>query len=192
VDRVHGDGEMRTVAVRRTRSRIDAGEYAWHPADGEPHSMSISIYSDHPHLTIAHEIGHFLDQHALGQQGRFASATGRVPTIMEAIERSTAVHALRALVGRQTTLVEVRPGRRERHRLAPAVVEYLLRPEEMFARAYAQYIARRSGQRELLAELAGERAALLSGRVYHTQWADEDFATILETFDRLLAEKGWT
>jgi hypothetical protein len=72
------------------------------------------------------------------------------------------------------------------------VVEYLLRPEEMFARAYAQYIARRSGQRELLAELAGERAALLSGRVYHTQWADEDFATILETFDRLLAEKGWT
>jgi hypothetical protein len=182
---------MRVVPVRRTRSRTDAGEYPWRQVDSEPITISFSMYSDHPHLTIAHEVGHFVDQHALGRFGRFASATGRVQAIMQAIGGSQAVAALRGLIGRQTTVLELRPGRRERHALSPTFIQHLLRPEELFARAYAQYIAVRSGQPELLTQLRQERGALLSGRVYHTQWEEQDFDAIRDAFDRTLAEKGW-
>jgi hypothetical protein len=192
VNAVHGDGEMRPLPVVRTRSRTDAGEYLWRQEDGEPLALRFSIHSDHPHLTIAHEIGHFVDQHAFGLAGRFASASGRVPAIMRAIDHSQAAVALRALVGRASIVVEIRPGRRERQRVVPTLAEYFLRPEELFARAYAQYIAVQSGHSELVAELLRRRSALLSGRVYHTQWEDWDFVDIQDAFTRALMARAWT
>lgn len=76
-------------------------------------------------------------------------------------------------------------------------VRYLLRPQEQFARAYAQYIAVRSGDRKALVELAVEQNAMKKmgndplGGAYPYQWDEDDFRPIAEAFDALMEAMKW-
>lgn len=64
--------------------------------------------------------------------------------------------------------------------------EYLTNPAEVFARAYGQWIAERSGSLVLLAEL--ERTMELAPAY---QWAGEDFLGVGQALDSYFFEKGW-
>ena len=67
---------------------------------------------------------------------------------------------------------------------------YLLRDREMVARAYAQYVAWRSGDAALLSQIdddLGADSALVSLR----QWPYAEFLPIALQFDMLFERVGW-
>lgn len=63
---------------------------------------------------------------------------------------------------------------------------YLTDPIEMFARAYAQYVAWRSGNRSMLAQIDGALA-----RQNLWQWPYKEFLPFIYRFDTLFEEQGW-
>lgn len=69
---------------------------------------------------------------------------------------------------------------------AMKVREYYLRPREMFARAYAQYIALRSGDEVMLDQILRRKADFPG-----TQWDDADFGPVAKAFDELFTARRW-
>ena len=66
---------------------------------------------------------------------------------------------------------------------------YLLNPKELWARSYAQYIAKKSGNATMLAQLDSVRN---SDPFYGSrQWQDADFEAIASAIDALFKDKGW-
>ena len=126
-----------------------------------------------PALIAAHEIGHHLDHAGLsdarGEPEDWESSAQRTPemrAVMQAIRQS----------GRAALLRAEDP--------------YWLWPWELWSRAYAQYIAWRSGSSRLKSELdkvlthpdAATRARY---------WPYDEFAPIAEAIDRLMEARGW-
>ena len=74
--------------------------------------------------------------------------------------------------------------------LLSGLVAYLLRPTEMFARSYSQFIAERAGSSELLKELGGVRSRPIEV-LYPEQWNETDFRPIAEEFVALFRKRGW-
>jgi hypothetical protein len=143
------------------------------------------------HLTFIHELGHFLDHQGLGAPGRYASEDGRLPEILGAIRRTDAIRLLEIRSGQDSVLIDGARGRRYRFPIQRRQVAYLLEPKETFARAYAQYIALRTRDPILLAELDSLRQATISQRVYHTHWTEEDFEPVAGAIERLFVQRGW-
>lgn len=152
--------------------------------------IAISADSGSPALTSVHEAGHMID--LVGLQDDLLSS--EYSNLMLKIKRSEAVQHLRGAVTKLEAGV----------RADAKYVSYLLRDEELFARAYAQYIARKSGSARLqeqlvnrlvdprkgsLAEVARESPKFLSK--YSSQWYPKDFDPIEEAFDVLFKAKGW-
>ncbi len=191
VDAVHGDGALPRLAVQLTSSTVEAAAYLWDARTGQPLALNVSRRAPHPHLSMLHEVGHFLDQQALGAGGRFGSESDRIPEVMRAIDDTVAVRRLVGLRARRQVLIQVRPSRRERFTLDQALISYLLEPKELFARAYAQYVAVRSADVRLVTQLEATRRDLFLGMVYHQQWDEEDFASVLVAFDRMLWRRRW-
>lgn len=129
VDAVHGDGDLPSVPVSATRGRREVGryEYARH---GRPLRLSLNPRSEHPHLTVIHELGHVLDHQAFGRPGRFASETGNIQDVMQALTQSEAVRVLRSRQGRRQVRVSLPDGSRFVVALEQPLVTYLLEPVE--------------------------------------------------------------
>lgn len=114
-----------------------------------------------------HETGHRLDHQVLGSRGEYASVSH--PDLQEfrdAVASSEAVKELK--------------------RLDSEYRDYYLLPQELWARAYAQYIAKRSGDPFLLAQLD-----LAAADADGSQWSDADFVLIGRAIDNLFKKKGW-
>lgn len=189
IDSVHGDGELQRIPVRRaTDPRI--GYYQPKRTDEERH-FAVSRLGHHPHLTMAHEIGHMLDDLALGSAGTYASETRGVRELMRTIDASIAIRQLVKITDRKQTIVTPIRGPKRVHIINNRYVRYLLLPREKFARAYAQYIAHASRHPILIGELDRIRAETLTQQVYYEQWSDEDFAAISLAFNRLMHRKKW-
>ncbi|MEO8589420.1 MAG: DUF935 family protein [Flavobacteriales bacterium] len=189
IDKVHGDGVLSAIPVVETKSARVFGFYqpTWRAAV----KIAINrVQGDHMHLTLAHEIGHWIDHIGMGQgvaYGTHASvSTPEMKAVQKAMDKSAAIQAIRGALNRGFVLdkegKEVRlMGRHREH------YEYLATPIEQWARAYSQYIAVRSGDAELMKELSAWR----SKAVAPSQWQDDDFTEIADAIDVLFTSKGW-
>jgi hypothetical protein len=128
-----------------------------------------------PQLTTAHEVGHLLDYTVLGEAGTFASEVhADFAEWRRAVRASEAITSIRATQGTVKGLHKA---------------EYYLRGHEMWARSYAQYIATKSGDAEMLRQLDIIRGV---GDIGHLiQWSDADFAPIAAAIENILKKKGW-
>ncbi|MFW6217419.1 MAG: phage minor head protein, partial [Verrucomicrobiota bacterium] len=115
IDEVHGDGPLPVRPLRTDRDLPHHGE--WRPSEG----IVLNPRTEYPDLSIAHETGHMLDYFALGTAPGYASAAGQLAPVMDAIRGSAGYRAL----------------------AEAGLGDYWLEPSEVFARAYAQYIATR-------------------------------------------------
>ncbi len=70
------------------------------------------------------------------------------------------------------------------------ILSYAIEDREAFARAYAQWIAVRSGS----AAMRGELDLILGGRAGSPlqYWGHDDFLPVAAAFDRLFTSWGWT
>lgn len=183
IDRVHGDGELPVVVVELTLLPPgQAADYTFLQS-GEPTSIRVSRIATRPELAFVHEVGHLLDHQALGSdRSRFASEVEPELEDWRLIARRS--DAVRTLV---------------RYKLDPAGVPadlqpyltYLLSDEEVFARSYAQWIALRSGDATLQAQVASRRQRKPDTLFIPLQWDDDDFEPIAATLDRTFHRRGW-
>jgi SPP1 gp7 family putative phage head morphogenesis protein len=196
IDSVHADGQLPRIPIKQVSTASAYGAFVWR--DDGPVRVQISDAPARPHyrMTLAHEIGHFLDFIGIGQNS-FASRQSDDPSSpyhkwRQAVEQTETVRLLRELATKSVDqIVELRDGslhRIDRYDLEYA--NYLLDPSELWARSYAQYIARKSGDpamREELAEMLRARAGLN----LYALWEDEEFAPIMKEMDDLFRSLGW-
>jgi SPP1 gp7 family putative phage head morphogenesis protein len=170
IDRVHDDGALPRIAVGAERDNSALGRY-WPTGD----KIAINSTGPWPQMTTAHEVGHLLDYKIFGVGNSFASAaSAEFATWREAVQASAAIRGI--VASRNTAMPIYNSG-------------YLLQEREIWARAYAQYIATRSGDVEMLRQLNVMRSRPGVGTLI--QWSDEDFKPIAAAMDDIFRKKGW-
>lgn len=207
IDGVHGDGDLPPIPIVGTRSKKLNGCYRFNFA-GRSADIQLSTATDHPMMTTAHEVGHFLDHKGVIGQGHpgdqdnwFVSTNdGRNPKVKAAVdkvyaalENSAAVKSLRDMYnnGKPAKYVD-HMGQEKETVINKRTLQYYLSSKELWARAYAQYIARKSGNKKMLAELNSMLNPTKAGHVkVPTQWDGNDFDDIFKAIDGLMGEMGW-
>jgi len=190
IDAVHSDGLLEPIPIVSSSSQRVHG-YFQHQAFNEmPLKIAVSSRSDHKDLTLAHEIGHFIDLRGVNKGRGFASENDkRFNAFRLTANDSQAVQ----------NLVDLYYGDYRRagadgrlYRVDKRYVSYTLRTHEIWARAYSQYIATKSQNPQLMKQLKiMQEKQARSPLPYDIQWKDEDFAPIAKVMDELFRELGW-
>lgn len=146
---------------------------------GRPVQIQISSRGPHPGLTTAHELGHALDLAAIGPARRFATAIpgGPLTDVISVIRQTDRFAELTQLAATRGISVRLR-----RYYL------YLLQPDELWARAYAQLVAQQGASTTLRREL---RSVQNRPEPYNA-WTTADFAPVAAAINRTFRELGWT
>ncbi len=201
IDRVHRmpDG-MRPIPLGIEDRPGYLGAYRGNRIDLNPNGR-------YPHITAAHELGHFLDRAGLPPARAFTVETqlGSGENFNEwwkAVQSSRTTQVLQSIKSLPDGSILVRRRRPDgivnELDVDHAHVDYLLSPREMFGRSYAQWIATQSGDPGMLADLElaqdpanGEQVIPGTGFAdgYPGYWNADDFEPIAsalsEAFRRL-------
>lgn len=174
IDRLHGDGPLKPIPIGNKpgkgtlgyfwgRTGIPAKEIMYKKPGKNPSPFL------HPELTIAHEVGHWLDH---GGKGKNAFATdvltGELADWWQSVQNSASFKSLQTLRDSRKML-------------------YYTSPTEAWARSYAQFIAEESGDPTLLQQVKDIRAEPLPER----QWEEADFAPIRQEMRNVFIKWGW-
>lgn len=175
IDTAHGDGELPEIEVAIAPLDERHGTYLAAVAGRAP-VITVSSAATRPELTLAHEIGHFLDYEGLAEGKSAALASAELADVRRALDASGAIRTLARELGAAQGKVRTR-------------ILYLLDRREQWARAYTQWLAARSGDDALLAQLDEVRGG--SHLQALSQWSDADFEEVARAIDALFRAKGW-
>lgn len=178
IDKVHDDGVLPPVPIvaapgksgylGRMKSYIVGGKY-------NTVQLEVKNAGSWPALTTVHEAGHFIDVHGMaGGKGFATESAHAISKVIKAAQESEAVKGLQQLRENATTAKE-----REYWR-------YFLTPREIWARAYAQFVAEESGDPQLGKDLDKARQSQ-----EHRQWKTKDFAPIAAEIRKQFKQLGW-
>lgn len=193
VDKVHVDGRLPVISVRRALLTNKHGQYLIQQPDRAP-AVMISHFTNEAEFTTVHEVGHFIDFHGLGTGAQSASRSGDILSGWRAaIKSSQAVQHLGSLWQSSTSMIKMRQsnGFMVEYPISQAYLKYLLLPEELWARSYSQFIAVRSGSPSLLHQLDRCRDRPLHAFYYESQWDDADFTAIMSETQSAFQKMGW-
>ena len=170
IDRVHGDGPLPEIPVVTSRAKRFLGAFRHVQSRG----LDIRIAAgDHLELTMVHEVGHFLDMNGMPGRG-YESVNATLPEMREVLERIRATATFQELTRRNGYYYQ----------------NYLQDPQELWARAYTQYIATRSDESVMLRQLDEILASTHDGTRL-TQWPHAQFLPIAQAIDTLLVRLQW-
>lgn len=187
ISRVHRTGAMPRIPLQDKGLRGGTmGAYAF--SGFGPARIVINPKAPTPRITLAHEIGHFLDNTVLNTSGNrraFGSVSNPdMRPLMDAIKGTENYKTLQT-VHNSRGVFTAADGRVVQY--PRSATQYLMSDEELFARAYSQFIAEESGDQALMDELGMELASPL----IPTQWTREDFAPVRRAFQALFRKAGW-
>ena len=177
IDKVHDDGVLTELPLEETsRSYLGYVQPLSTPNGIVAQYIAVRSSGPWPAFTAVHEIGHLLDLMAIGAKGDFATVNldAGMNNVLVAAEQTSAIQALRGHLATTTS------------QDAADHLTYLLRPWEVWARAYAQFIAERSGNAVLQQQLA---AALKAEKF--RQWSAADFAPIARAIETMFKNLNW-
>jgi len=129
----------------------------------------VSEKSPWPELTLLHEVGHWFDQQVFGGRDGFGSATGKWPAMARLAEKGETAKELRRMIRSERSVVG---GRRDLLPGTVGLLKIMARPEEIFARGYAEWICNESQHPRLLALLDYANRRTVGG--YGLRSADRD------------------
>jgi hypothetical protein len=176
IDDVHTDGKLDHVPVKALSSKADSFGVAVRNRAGKIVKVGVQSGGPWPELTTAHEIGHVLDWAVMGGGSAFASqsATGPLAAVMRSIQQTDAVKRLHSMLADTTSRAIARH------------LVYATTGRELWARAYAQYIATKSKSTVLKDQLT-KRLEVTGPE----QWSVEDFAPVAAAIDEAFKQLNW-
>jgi hypothetical protein len=199
VAQVHGDGELKDIPFKLTKGRRFYGRITFLPsARGgyEANKIEIndsSVNEERSELTTIHELGHFLDMYSAGNKQNFGTRNGGgskdLDQFLKVAGESKKIKALRALL-LKGTLVDKDGKWFKMGADVRKFIRYTLKPEEIWARAYPQYIAYKTGDERLLRALQ-QKEGWMKQNGLQTQWDKEDFEEIGKEIEAFMIKKGW-
>lgn len=188
--RVHGlQGLPRVPVVQRLLDADELARYTPDPKTGDPAYIGIESGKT-TLLAILEEFGHMIDHQAFykNQYASLKASMGEGPLARwwSVINQTTAIQDLRSL--RRAFYTYDVEGQKPVDR---SFVAYLLRPDEIFARSYRQFIAVYSGDRRLL-QAVGSRQNKPGFEIgYTVQWTDDEFEAIALELEQVFRRLGW-
>ena len=195
IGKVHGVGILPTIPVMENDSDKENGSYT-RTALNQPKWITISSKGKTRKLTTAHEIGHFVEK--AGVPGAVTAAGDRdwatdpfFRDWYDAVQKTEAVERIRRTAAAGSVDVHAN-GEVKSVKIDQDYTNYLLKPSELWARSYAQYIARKSEDGDMLDSLAESLTSSESARQKTpTQWYSKDFEPVERAIDALLSRMGW-
>jgi len=179
INSVHGDGKLPIIPVQVNNSMKASGAFGTIMKVSDnlniPVSILINANNTGTELTFIHEVGHFLDCSAIGKAGFFESTNGKL--LGDVLGKAYNSKAIRELIDIKKKVVNPE---------GLQYIDYLLSPDEVWARAYAQFIAEKSKSRKLLTSLDEIRILQVP-----YQWQKDDFAEIMVEIEKLFKQLGW-
>ena len=175
IEKVHGVFPLPLVPIYYLET-ARAGGYT-----PQPRSIEISLLSPRPVLTIVHEVGHLLDD-ALGDFEVYSSMEQGTPiySVVQTALQSESMQAMQEYLAVTSGMTLTRLN----------VMKWMDVPE-IWARAYAQYIALRSEDVMLQIHLQEEISLAQEEIERYVQWQYEDFAPIAGAIDEMFEQLGW-
>lgn len=188
IDDLHRvSGATRTPVYDRVQGVPDQVLGFYSPPDDV---MFIKPFTDEARAVVLHEYGHKISLQAIGDGLSAVSLGDAFEEWRSAVKSSDAIQRLMALRYRKTMRVKL-PSQEEKDVDVPLDhVAYLLLWEEIWARAYTQWVLTRSASNLAKAELVKLRAGL-EAVYFSSQWDDGDFAPIALAIDRIMEKLGW-
>jgi SPP1 gp7 family putative phage head morphogenesis protein len=169
VDSVHSDGVLPRIPVTdNPGSGTALGSYSYQ-GDGTAVRIAVRPKGLWPRMTTAHELGHFIDHQAFGTTGFASMQAGPVKDIVAKIKKTATFKRITQEAG------------------TPKARKYFKDPTEVWARAYAQFIAIESGDPKILKELN----LIRSGPQPWRQWPDDEFEPIRELIKKHFITLLW-
>jgi hypothetical protein len=166
IDKSHDDGLLTPIPFTHRVSGRSQGTYYSRGEIGIRRKQPI-----HPELTTVHEAGHWLDDKALPGAGFSSVASPALDDWRRAVQGSKAYQHLVLKTGKYR--------------------DYLMKWEELWARSYAQYIAKRSDYTPLRLQVLKVREGKTPGHWPDSQWTEKDFEPISKSIDNLFRSLGW-
>lgn len=197
IGRVHATAPVpEPIPVRQMGSRTEPGRYRHYP-NGAPFEIEISSVGRNQAFTFTHETGHFLDHQAIGTPRRFASTDaatrneGPLVKWWQTVQQTPEYQRLVEMRQSPSQFAYDAIVKDERVRMRPDAryVRYLLEPEEVWARSYAQYVTNKTGTPAMRATLADDLTSQMYGSA--RQWSAESFSSIESAMDDAFKEMGW-
>jgi hypothetical protein len=195
IDRIHIVRSLPKIPIHNSYHDTVPSAGGFVSREDEPVSIDINTFKDFAPsatLTFIHEIGHFLDHAALGRPGVFATLAGDslLDGWRRAVESTDAVQALRQRSTAGTVVIQT-PDGPVKETVGRRHAQYLLAPDELWARSYAQYIAEQSMDIGLIRALDLTRPPAVIGQIYPAQWSAEDFVPVRQAIETLFRGQGW-
>lgn len=210
IEKVHGDGPLKNIKMSKAPwSENTLGQYSTGVKDKSEPAITLFRY-DHAEATTVHEIGHWLDHMAFTQKGAAAEGIpfqgyftikgrGRnkrwevIEHKAEKWKRSTYGSHGEEFEGFRKAALASKSIRdiKENSNYTSGFRAYLMREREIWARAYAQWIARESGDEVLLEQINHIiTEAKRDGRA-PTQWEWDDFELVSDEISAIFKKRGW-
>lgn len=145
--------------------------------DPRTFELVMSPTGSSPRLTFAHEIGHYLDHQLLGTSAGYEMVKQSDPLTKKFLDTVRSSPSVKGLIDGEWDA-----GLRNH-------IEYLLDGRELWGRAYAQYIALRSDDALMLAEIAAYRSSENLWTALR-QWDMTEFEPIADVIDEIFRSKG--
>jgi hypothetical protein len=214
IDSVHGDGLLPNLPVSATTKNMQgAGGAFGSMTDGRPAYIKIrATTGENATSYLTHEIGHFLDNSALRQDGeKWATddiTAGPIAQVFRAIQESAVYREDMAMldqIAADTAATRSPSGMFPRdatgrviypanYQLSP-LLKYATSNRELWARAYAQYIAEMTGDPASMATIESDvtaaRVAGARANVVRYQWTVEEFEPIKEAITQMFIDLGY-
>ncbi len=136
--------------------------------------------------TFCHEFGHYLKDEI--PRTFDSPAVKKAMADVEAALNGTRAYKRLSDAVHQKTDVPIKATDGNVYQLSNKVLDYMISRHETFARGYAQYIATKTGNKDVL------QGVFNWGRGYNmvAQWSQSDFASVEKAFDNLFSELGWS
>lgn len=129
-------------------------------------------------LSLIHEVAHAIDHQILDPSSNmFASNSSPELEGFRAVARTTKAYKKIERLSRKAALESSRK-----------IAEYALDDREVFARAFEQYVVKKSGSKALTAHFKARQKEYSRNSPY---WDDDDFKQIENELDKLFKQKGW-
>jgi hypothetical protein len=183
IDSLHADGVIPFLIAKREIMEGRNGQFVA--------GRGILIHPQTPIgvFVTAHEMGHVLDFYGF-TPGRYESLSGHeMARVFDAWIASISYRALQMLRARlsASSADPVNEATRQRDL---GKVNYLLRLDEVWSRAYSQWLATSSQDPILLQQLETLRQDPNYSDLF-VQWSDADFVRIGQEIDLLFKRRGW-